>query len=89
MSLVKIYGILDLCSAVVLVLMQFYSAAWRLSLGLAFYLIIKSAIYIKDFMSWIDLGVAAYMIILLWQGSIILTLIFAGYLTIKGIWSLF
>jgi len=89
MSLVRIYGFLDVLAATVIIIMQFHSIAWRISVGLALYLIIKSLLYVRDVMSWVDLVVGIYMIILVWHGNLILTIIFSGYLAAKGLWSLF
>jgi hypothetical protein len=88
MALVKIYGFLDIICALVLVLEHKGLVAWRWPVSFVLYLSIKSIMYLRDVMTWIDLAVAVYMLILLVHGNLAITVIFASYLIIKGIWSL-
>ena len=88
MFLVKFFGIMDLYSAIVMLLVQFDISPWRIVLTAAGWLILKGFLFRGDLASMIDMGIGFYHILMVILPIPILTYILAIYLIIKGLQSL-
>ena len=84
--MIKVLGILDIISAVVMILLNYYSFgfAWIFAL----YLGIKSLIFIKSIVSIIDLVAVLFFVLAMFGIHNIITLIFAVWILQKGFFSL-
>lgn len=82
---VKIMGLLDVASAVVMILYQYGSVNFRLLASFIAYLLIKFFMFRGDFASFLDLCIAIYMILMTFVGVPILTWIAAIYLIQKAL----
>ncbi len=87
--IVKLMGILDIFTALVIVLFQYKMIHNPLIVSLGLYLIIKAIMFFGDFFSIIDGIAGLYMLFMIIVSIETATFIVAGYLTIKGISSLF
>jgi hypothetical protein len=85
----KILGFADLFTGIMVVLFQYNIIPGQLVFSLAFYLILKAIIFFGDFMSMIDGIAGLYMLLMLLLKIEVVSVIFAIYLTLKGLWSLF
>ena len=85
--MLKLLGLLDLVAAVFLVLAQ-----WDIGLGIAsffaFYIIIKSLLFLGDFASMIDLLSGIYMFLVIYDVHSAFSLIFVLWLLQKSFFSL-
>jgi len=87
--IVKTMGLLDIFTAIVMVLFQFQAIHNPLIVSLGLYLIIKAVVFFGDFFSIIDGILGLYMLFMIIFPVKSITFIAAGYLTIKGISCLF
>ncbi len=85
---VKLLGIADLLSALVVVLLHYQIIGWKTGLLFATYLVIKGIIFRKDITSLIDILSGAYMIVLSFGFSTFITWVIAIYLFQKACFSL-
>lgn len=85
---VKLLGFLDLLAAVFLVLAQ-----WDIGLSIAgffaFYIILKSLLFLGDWASLIDLLAGIYMLLVIYDVHSAFSLIFVLWLLQKSFFSLF
>jgi len=86
--IVKLMGVVDIFTALIIVLFQFKMIHNPLVISLGFYLIMKTVIFFGDFFSIIDGMVGLYMLFMTILSFQTFTLIVAGYLVIKGFVSL-
>ena len=89
MVLVKFMGLLDLATAVIIVLHNYELVAVRLVLSFILFLILKGLMFKGDVASMLDLGIAAYMIIAIFFPITIISWIAALYILQKALVSLF
>ena len=87
MVIVKIFGILDLYSAIVMLLVQHGIISWRLILTASAWLILKGWMFKGDFVSSIDFGIGFYHLIMFFLPIPIITYVLAIYLVVKGLQS--
>lgn len=85
--IVRLFGFLDMLAGVCLVLLPFFTLH-RLVFVLALYLVAKGYAHRNEILSIIDLIVGVYMLFALLKSFWLLTIIFAGYLFVKGFYSL-
>jgi len=85
--MLKLFGALDLITAVFLVLAQ-----WDIGLGiaglLAAYIILKSLLFFGDWASFVDLLSGVYMFLVIYDIHSAFALIFVFWLLQKGFFSL-
>jgi len=85
--MLKLLGILDLAAAIFFVLIQ-----WDVGLGIASffagYLVVKSLIFISDWVSWIDLISGLYMFLAIYDLHSAFSFIFVLWLLQKSFFSL-
>jgi hypothetical protein len=86
--IVKLMGVVDIFTALVIVLFQFNLIYNPLVISLAFYLIMKGIIFFGDFFSIMDAIVGFYMLLMIVWRFETFSFIVAGYLLIKGFVSL-
>ncbi|MDI3474258.1 MAG: hypothetical protein PWR30_581 [Candidatus Woesearchaeota archaeon] len=87
--ILKIYGLLDIISAFVILLSAFGMTGIKLPILVMLYLGFKVFLYFGDFASFLDLAVVIYIaFILLGFSNIVITLLSTAYLAQKGIASL-
>lgn len=84
MFILKFFGIMDLYSAIIMLLVQFDVTPWRLILTASAWLILKGIIFRGELASMIDLGIGVYHLIMFLLPIPIVTYILAIYLIIKG-----
>lgn len=89
MVFVKILGILDILTALVVVLGHLDIAGFRPMFAVACYLAIKGFIFFGDLASFIDLLIALYIIFLFFHSFTIITVVVVIYLLQKALISLF
>ncbi len=84
--MIKLLGILDIISAVVMILLNYYHLgfAWIFAL----YLAIKAFMFISSIVSIIDLIAVIFFVLAIFGIHNILTLIFAVWILQKGFFSL-
>ena len=87
MVLIKIFGLLDLYSAIVMLLVQWGVVEWRMILTASAWLILKGWMFKGDLPSMIDLGIGVYHLLMFFAPIGIITYLLAAYLAIKGIQS--
>lgn len=86
--ILKILGVLDLLSGIVLIVLRF--APLKVIPGLlAVYLIVKSIIFLKNISSVIDLIAAIHIIFAMFGNYYSLTWLFVLWLLQKGVFSLY
>lgn len=88
MLLLKIFGLLDIYSAIVMLLVQFDVTPWRAILTATAWLFFKAYLFKGEFASMIDLIAGIYHLIMLFAPIPIITIIFVIYLLIKGLMSM-
>lgn len=88
MFLMKLFGILDLYSAVVMLLVQFDITPWRVIITAAGWLLLKGFLFRGELASMIDMGIGFYHILMVVLPIPFITYILAAYLVIKGVMSL-
>jgi hypothetical protein len=86
--IVKLMGVMDIFTALIIVLYQYRMIYNPLVISLGFYLIMKAIIFFGDFFSIIDGVIGLYMLFMTILSIQMITLIVAGYLVIKGFGSL-
>lgn len=82
---VKIMSLLDIVTAIVMILYQYGSVNFRLLATFIAYLLVKFIMFRGDFASFLDLCIAIYMILMTFVGVPILTWIAAIYLIQKAL----
>ncbi|MDD5133276.1 MAG: hypothetical protein PHD81_01855 [Candidatus Nanoarchaeia archaeon] len=85
--MIWILGILDILSAIILVLQKFIPFKWAIIFPI--YIILKSIIFIKDFSSIIDFIAAIFFILAIFGHFYIITWLAAFWIVQKGVFSLF
>lgn len=88
MVVVKLFGLLDLYSAVVMLLVQYDVVKWRMILSAAAWLILKGYLFRGELASMLDMSIGFYHIIMVIMPIPLITWILAIYLILKGIQSL-
>lgn len=86
--IVKLFGIADLMTVIVILLLHFAWVPWNIGIAAAFYLCIKWYMFRGDIASVIDLFVGVYIILIMLGLKTFLTYIFAIYLFQKAVLSL-
>jgi hypothetical protein len=86
--LLKFFGIMDLYSAGVMLMVQIDAAPWRMILTATAWLLLKGILFKGDFASMIDFGIACYHILMLVLPIPFVTYVLVAYLAIKGVLSL-
>jgi len=87
--IVKFMGLLDIFTAIVIVLFQFKYIHNPLVISLGLYLLLKAVIFFGDFFSIVDGIVGLYVLFMLILSFETLSFLAAGYLVIKGLSSMF
>jgi len=82
-------GVLDLFTAIVIILFQYKLIHNPLIVSLGFYLIIKAILFFGDLFSLADGIIGLYMLFMILFSIELVTFVAAGYLIVKGISSLF
>ena len=85
--LLFLFGILDILAAIQLILLKFNISLSFVPWALAIYTILKSLIFIKAFVSWIDLAAGVVFVFALLGVSNALIWIAAFWLLQKGFFS--
>jgi hypothetical protein len=86
--IVKLMGVMDLFTALVILLFQYKMIHNPLVISLGLYLIMKAVIFFGDFFSIVDGIVGIYMLLMMFVSFHTFTFIVVGYLAIKGFSSL-
>lgn len=89
--IIKLFGLFDLLSGVLLLLAHFsegFNTISRMSIGFIMYLFIKAYMFKGDFASFIDFLTGIYFVMILFGIKTFLTYIFALYLFQKAYFSL-
>jgi hypothetical protein len=89
MLLFKVLGVIDIFTAIIILIMQFGGTPTRYAIACILYLLVKGFIFRGDFASMLDLLIAGYMVLLFFHGFLIISILIAIHLVIKGIWSMF
>jgi hypothetical protein len=84
MLLVRILGVLDFLTGVMILLYQYEVIGMRLFFSFIFYLLAKGIIFRMDFASFVDIVISIYMIFMLFLPIPVLTYIAAIYLFQKS-----
>ncbi|MBD3209100.1 hypothetical protein GF367_01620 [Candidatus Woesearchaeota archaeon] len=87
MWVIKFFGIMDLYSAAVMLLVQFDVTPWRVILTAAAWLVMKGFLFRGDVASMIDMGIGFYHLLMVILPIPVLTYILAIYLVVKGVLS--
>ncbi len=85
----RLLGIIDILSALWLVLIYFNIVSIKGAILLGILLIIKGFVFRESWVSWVDFGVGVYMCILFLAPATFLNFVAALWLLQKGIWSFF
>lgn len=88
MFLVKLFGLMDLYSAVVMLLVQYDVTPWRIIVTASAWLILKGWLFRGELASMIDMGIGVYHLLMVVLPIGFLTWVFAIYLIVKGLQSL-
>jgi len=88
MVIVKLFGLLDLYSALVMLLVQFDVVKWRMILSATAWLLLKGYMFRGELASALDMGIGFYHIVMVIMPIPLVTWILAIYLIIKGLQSL-
>jgi len=83
--IVKIMSLLDVTTAVMMILYQYGDIKTRLMLSFATYLFIKAILFRGDFASFLDACIAVYMVLMIFISVPIITWIAAIYLIQKAV----
>lgn len=83
--IVKIMSLLDIASAIVMILYQYGSINTRLLITFIAYLALKAIMFRGDFASFLDACIAIYMMLMILMAVPIITWIAAIYLIQKAI----
>ncbi len=87
MFILRVFGTLDLYSALVMLLVQFGVVEWKLILTASAYLFLKGFLFRGEMGSMIDLGIGVYHLLMFFLPLPLITYVLAGYLAVKGIQS--
>ena len=85
--ILKVFGLLDLYSALVMILAQNGVVSWRLMLTATAWLVLKGFLFRGDLISSIDLGIGVYFLFMFIFPVAIISYVLATYLIIKGLQS--
>ena len=85
---VKLMGVMDLLSAVCVVLLHYDILSWRIGLIFVAYLVIKGWLFREDINSVMDLLCGIYMFVMLFGFTTIVTWVVVVYLFQKAVFSL-
>jgi len=88
MFLFRFFGFLDFLSAIMLVLVPFGAAPFRLLLGAGLYLMMKGYIYRGDLFSTIDMIIGFYCVLALVLPIKFISIIAGIYLFFKGFYTM-
>lgn len=86
--LIKIFGIMDIIAAAVLILLK-WDIGKIAGIILALYIIIKAVYFMADVASIVDIAAGAFLILAVFGFYHVITYIFALWLLQKGVSSLF
>lgn len=86
--MIKILGILDFASAIIILLAHFSLVPWNIILGVALYLVLKGIIFGISFAGIIDVAAGLYAVLILLGIHSIAVYIFAIYLIQKAVLSI-
>jgi hypothetical protein len=89
MIVVWLLGIMDILTAVFIVLGNYHLASLRFFMTFIIYLLVKGIVFRGDLASFIDLAIAVYMILMIFFPITVVSFIAAIYLIQKGILSFF
>ena len=87
MVLVKFFGVFDILSGIILILLKF-GIGMHIGWYFAIYLIVKGLIFIKDISSIVDIVAGVFLILALYNIFPHITWIFVVWLIQKGFFSL-
>ena len=87
--MLKILGILDILSAIWLILLHYDHGSIRIGLALGIYLIMKGYVFKGNWVSYLDILSGIYLIFSLFTTHWFLSYVFAFYLAQKAVSSLF
>ena len=82
---VKLLGLADFLSAIVVILLHYDVIGWRIGLLFAAYLMIKGWLFREDINSLLDMLCGAYMFVMLFGFTTIVTWIIVVYLFQKSV----
>jgi hypothetical protein len=85
---VKFLGVMDLLSAVTVILLHYDIIGWRIGLIFVAYLIIKGWIFREDINSIMDILCGLYMFVMLFGFTTFISWVVAIYLFQKAVFSL-
>jgi hypothetical protein len=85
---VRLLGIGDLLSAIVVVLLHYDLIGWRVGLVFVAYLLIKGWLFREDLNSILDIFCGLYMFVMLFGLTTIISWVVAIYLFQKAVFSL-
>ena len=89
MVVLKILGLLDILTGIMIILFQHDLIGWRLMLSFILYLVIKGVAFKLDFATVIEIGIALYIILaMIVHPVVIVSYLAAIYLFQKGVVSL-
>lgn len=86
--MIKFFGIADLLTAAVIVLLQFSLISWNIAFAFAAYIVVKGIIFKGSIASYLDIASGLYMVLMFFGLKIFLAYVVAAYLAQKGILSL-
>ncbi len=87
--MIKIFGILDLASAAIIILAHFSLVPWNIVLGVPLYLVLKGIAFGISFAGIIDVAAGLYAVLILLGIHSFVVYVFAIYLLQKAIFSIF
>ncbi len=87
--MIKFFGVLDLLTAVAIVLLQFSLISWNIAFIFAAYIVVKGLIFRDSIASYLDIASGLYMVLMFFGLNIFVAYVFAFYLAQKGVLSLF
>jgi hypothetical protein len=85
---VKLLGVADLLSALVVILLHYEIVGWRIGLIFVAYLLIKGWLFREDLNSILDILCGVYMFVMLFGFTTIISWVIAVYLFQKAVFSL-
>jgi hypothetical protein len=84
----KLLGFLDLFAAAIIILFHFSIIPGKIAFIAAIYLIGKALLFLGDFFSVIDGIVGIYILLMFIIKIPLISMMMAGYLILKSIWSM-
>jgi len=85
---VKLLGVADLLSAIVVILLHYDILGWRVGIIFVAYLVLKGWLFRADINSIMDILCGVYMFVMLFGFTTIVTWVVAIYLFQKAVFSL-